>query len=357
MSARSDLKWPQLRRVLACLLLATVAGALADLADLPIPWMIGPLFAVAALRMSGVDLQPPPAGRQLGQWAIGTALGLYFTPLTVALLIANAGLVFGIAFASLLFGGLCALLMLRWGRVDAQTAFFASLPGGASEMVQIADRFGARLDRIAASHSIRVMLVVSVVPFALTYAGAQGSEIFSMSPRGVDWSRFHWLVLASVGGGLLFIVLRLANAWVLGPLLAVALLTAFEVPLSAMPMWIVNVGQLLIGCSLASRFDRSFFRAAPRFVSVAAVVSVLSMLLAYGLAMLFEAISSVSFATLILATAPGGVAEMAITAKVLQLGVPLVTACHVMRVVVLTLAAKPAYHSFSWILGRIKAPG
>ena len=43
-------------------------------------------------------------------------------------------------------------------------------------------------------------------------------------------------------------------------------------------------------------------------------------------------------ATLVLGTAPGGIAEMCITAKVLQLGVPLVTAFHVTRLVVLLLA-------------------
>ncbi|MFY9512197.1 MAG: AbrB family transcriptional regulator, partial [Rubrivivax sp.] len=43
-------------------------------------------------------------------------------------------------------------------------------------------------------------------------------------------------------------------------------------------------------------------------------------------------------ATAVLATAPGGIAEMAITAKVLQLGVPVVTAFQVLRyVAVLTL--------------------
>jgi len=50
-------------------------------------------------------------------------------------------------------------------------------------------------------------------------------------------------------------------------------------------------------------------------------------------------------ATLVLGTAPGGVAEMSITAKVLQLGVPVVTALHVTRVVVLLLSTAPI---FAW---------
>jgi uncharacterized membrane protein AbrB (regulator of aidB expression) len=44
--------------------------------------------------------------------------------------------------------------------------------------------------------------------------------------------------------------------------------------------------------------------------------------------------------------APGGVAEMCITAKGLQLGVPIVTAFHVTRVIVLVMASGPL---FGWL--------
>jgi uncharacterized protein len=47
--------------------------------------------------------------------------------------------------------------------------------------------------------------------------------------------------------------------------------------------------------------------------------------------------------TLILAMAPGGIAEMCITAKVLQLGVPLVTAAQVARVLVLLSSTGPGF--------------
>jgi len=41
--------------------------------------------------------------------------------------------------------------------------------------------------------------------------------------------------------------------------------------------------------------------------------------------------------------APGGIAEMAITAKVLQLGVPLVTAFQVSRMVMVVLTTGPLF--------------
>lgn len=53
--------------------------------------------------------------------------------------------------------------------------------------------------------------------------------------------------------------------------------------------------------------------------------------------------------TMVLAMAPGGIAEMAITAKVLQLGVPIVTAFHVARMVLLVSTTGLLYElSRSW---------
>lgn len=340
------------RRVLVTVLLAVAAAWLAATFSMPLPWMTGPLFAVAGARMAGVRLDAPRGGRQAGQWAIGAALGLYFSPVVVGQLLDHAGLVLAAAFASLALGSLCALLTLRLARVDAPTAFFASLPGGASEMATLAERWGGAVDRIAAAHALRVMMVVSLVPVALALAGAHGTDLYVPLVREVDAMRFPLLVAASLAGVGLFRVLRLANGWVLGPLLGVGALSALAVPLSALPGWVVNGGQLLIGCSLGCRFSREFFRAAPRFMAVASLTALLSIALGFALAGLLARFVEVPLATLALSTAPGGVAEMCITAKVLQLGVPLVTACHVLRVAILTLGAQPAFGLFNRLVLR-----
>jgi hypothetical protein len=59
-----------------------------------------------------------------------------------------------------------------------------------------------------------------------------------------------------------------------------------------------------------------------------------------GFAWLLAQLVGLHPATVLLGTSPGGIAEMSITAKVLQLGVPVVTVFHVTRyVAVLTLTA------------------
>ena len=58
--------------------------------------------------------------------------------------------------------------------------------------------------------------------------------------------------------------------------------------------------------------------------------------------------SGVHPVTLMLAAAPGGIAEMAITAKVLQLGVAVVTAFQVCPLVAVLLLAEPIYRR--WVM-------
>ncbi|TVO68379.1 AbrB family transcriptional regulator [Denitromonas ohlonensis] len=328
------------------LALAGLAGLAASAAHSPLPWMLGPLFGVAALRTLGLPLLPPPGGRQAGQWAIGASLGLYFTAQVLDLLRANVLLVSVLALSALLIGLLCALLTLRLAASDRPTAFFASLPGGASEMAVIAERFGGAVDRIAAAHALRVMLVVALVPFGLSWFGAHGSDVYLPLATTVEPARLPWLLASSLCGVGALTALRVGNAWVLGPLLGVGLATAFGVELSALPVWAVNGGQLLIGCALGCRFSPEFFHAAPRFLAAAAMSALLAVGLGCGLAVMVSAASGVPLATLVLAAAPGGVAEMCITAKVLQLGVPLVTVCHVLRVIVLTVGAPGLYRLF-----------
>jgi uncharacterized membrane protein AbrB (regulator of aidB expression) len=54
--------------------------------------------------------------------------------------------------------------------------------------------------------------------------------------------------------------------------------------------------------------------------------------------------SGINPATAILATAPGGIAEMSLTAKTLQLGVPIVAAFHVARMAIIVILIGPLFN-------------
>ena len=138
-----------------------------------------------------------------------------------------------------------------------------------------------------------------------------------------------------------------ANPWFIGPLLAAMGLTMADVHLSSVPTALTNAAQLVIGISLGVRFSRQFLRAAPRWLGAAALGTV-GMIVACALfAWALAWATGIHPVTLMLATSPGGITEMAITAKVLQLGVPVVTAFQVCRLVAVLLLAEPVFRCWA----------
>lgn len=325
------------------LMLCASAGAAFAWLRIPLPWMIGPLTAMAIGNFAGIGLRAPPISRQTGQVVVGTALGLYFTPRVAGevasywpLLLIGGGL-------AILLGVLGGWVLARLTRTDGTTAFFASVPGGATEMTILGERYGARADRVALAQSLRILAVVIVVPFVLTYSGAHGSDVYLPAAVSFDGMKLALLLAAGAVAGAAFAFFGMPNAFMFGPLAVATALTIAEVPLSSLPTPLSSAAQVLLGCALGSRFERRSLQSAPRYVLGVLVSVVVIILAAAGSAVLLALAWGVPAPTLVLAMAPGGIAEMCITAKVLQLGVPLVTAAQVARVLVLLSTTGPGF--------------
>lgn len=347
----NKLRAPPLRAVIT-LLLALAGALLAAWLGIPLPWFIGPLLAVAGAQMSGIDLPAPPHARDAGQWIIGAALGLYFTPdVTREVLRLAPWIALNVAFV-LVLGLAGAVALKKLTGESATTSFFAMAIGGASEMAAQAERYGERVDKVAAAHSLRIMLVALIVPITLQSLGVHGVDIYAPATR--DFNLVGLIVLAAVTGGGAIVLLRLnaPNVWMIGPLLVAGAMTAAGQTFSALPPAVVNAGQLLIGVALGARFSREFFRAAPRYLAMVALITLgyLATAAAFGWAL---AVANGAYtSTMILATTPGGLGEMAITAKVLQLGAPVVSAFHAIRMAAVVLSIGALYRAAGSLLQR-----
>ncbi len=337
--------------VLRTLAIGFAAGALCVALRTPLPWLIGPLFACALVSANGLRVASWMPARAAGHWVIGTALGLFFTNDALARLTQHAGLVAaGTAWA--LFTGLAlAWALRRFAGLDGPTAFFAGAIGGASEMALQGERHGARVDLIAAAHSMRILLVVSLTPFAFQALGVHGSDTSQRVALAFQpWPGFPVLVALTLAGGWLLHRWRSPNPWMIGPLLVAIALSATDHAPSGVPAPIVSAGQVFIGVSLGTRFAPGFLQRAPRVMAVVAVSTLLAILLSAAFAGLLSWVSGVPWATLTLATSPGGIAEMALTAKLLGLGVPMVTLFHLTRVLLLVLLGGTLYR---WLAPRM----
>ena len=342
-------------RVILTLLLALAAAGLCVFLGPPLPWMIGPLLATAVVSMLGGATQSWTPLRNIGQWTIGCALGLYFTPQVVALV---AGLWWAIALniiwaigLGLGFGAWLHRVHYGPGRFHVKglsriTTYFAAPIGAASEMTMMAERHGAQTDLVASAHSLRVLLVTLIIPFGFQWAGLHGLDAALPGARVVEWPGLALLALLTGIGCWAMVKLDRTNPWFIGALLVSLLLTASGITLSAIPPAMSNAAQLVIGISLGVRFTRGFVHMAPRWLGSVALATVAMIVLCAAFAWGLAQFTHLHWATLLLGTSPGGIAEMSITAKVLQLGVPVVTAFHVTRLAAVLLLAEPMYRWF-----------
>ena len=337
---------------LVALATCTAGGALCYALHTPLPWMTGSLVTMAVLKFSGLAVAAPRGGRETGQLLIATALGLYFTPTVAREVLARWELLVAAAVFATVLAYIGAWMLSRWADTDRTTALFASVPGGATEMMHLGERFGARPDRIAVAQSLRILLVVLSVPVVMTWWGVHGAEDYvavtlPFSGRGL----VVLLVCTALGGfGLWFV--GSPNPFMLGPLAVAIGLAVAEVQWSSVPTVFVNAAQVLLGCTLGSRLEREFVRGAPRFVLAVIASIVASIVISALFAAALASLGGLPVATMVLATAPGGIAEMCITAKVLQLGVPLVTAAHVTRVIILVTTTAPLFRLLRGLLVR-----
>src|SRR5712691_8973489 len=226
--------------VLKALVICGAGGALFSAVRAPLPWMLGPLLAMAFGKFVGADLASPKAGRATGQLIIGCALGLYFTPVVGHEVMVHWYLLIAAAVFALLLAYASGWFLTRSTGLDRTTALFASVPGGAAEMTILGERFGARPDRVVLAQSLRVMIVVVVVPFLFTLLGVQGADPYRPAQLGVDFAGLLALLVLGATAGALLAKLSVPNAWMLGLLAIAVALTLAEFGLSGIPVWLSN---------------------------------------------------------------------------------------------------------------------
>jgi hypothetical protein len=335
-------------RVALTLGLAWLAALLCVALKTPLPWMLGPLLATVAATMLRAPTESATPLRNAAQCTIGIALGLYFTPQVAALVLSlwwaiALAIVWALALGWLFGVCLHRLHAQRLPGLHRATTYFAGAIGGASEMTLLAERARGQTELVAAAHSMRLLIVTVCIPFGMQFAGQQGVDLLPSSARAVNWDGLALLGLAAAAGAWVMARLDRANPWFMGALLVAMALTLAGVELSAVPKVLSDAAQLVIGVSLGVRFTPAFVHTAPRWLASAAAGSLAMIVLCTGFGLLLAWGVGLQPATMVLGTAPGGIAEMAITAKVLQLGAPVVTAFQACRLIAVLVLVEPLY--------------
>ncbi|MBK19451.1 MAG: hypothetical protein CMM52_11515 [Rhodospirillaceae bacterium] len=342
----------RLPRMALALAVSIPAGALLRWLDTPIPWLIGPMVAVATLNLLGIRAFALPYGRQVGQVILGSAIGVYFTPTVIAAIASNSLAILITTLSAFVIGGIGAVVMSRVSGVDGKSAFFSSIPGGSMAMANLAEKYGATMPPVAVAHSLRVSILVIVIPFGITYGGIPIEPSAYRPEFALNYTiLIPWLAVGLILGELSE-RLRFHNGCLLTPLFLGMILALNGFTLSEVPGWLIDFAQLLFGLILGERYERAFFARHKLFIPFALVNAVFIILASVAVAISVAWAFDLPIATMIIATAPGGMAEMAVVAQALQMAVPMVMAFHLFRIIVVNMGTQYIYLAATWVQRR-----
>lgn len=327
--------------------LGIATGWLFSLLGAPLPWMIGPLVLSAGLYLGGVlTVQVPLRTRPFGQMVIAAQVGLAFTPAALAALLAYAPLLVGAAFLTAAVAGGVAYLTSRMGGMPPAQAFLATFPTSPVEAAVIAGKFRWDPAPIVLTQTLRIAAVVILVPlfvYAVDGWPAPGDLVRggTFDPLGNGF-----LALLAMCGALVFRKLGLSNPWFLGPLAFSATAAAAGLQPAPFPPEVLSAAQIVLGTWLGSCFRREILLGGRRRLVTLTASTLLLLLVISTLALGLAALTDLGWEVLVLGMAPGGVTEMALTAKFLGVDLAMVTALQLTRIFIFM-------PNIPWIIGMI----
>ncbi|MGJ9460532.1 AbrB family transcriptional regulator [Oceanobacillus sp. CF4.6] len=322
-------------------LLIGIAGAILFVAvGLPMPWMLGPLFAVLSVQLfTPISLKWHPVFRNIGLVIAGYVIGYAFTLealrdmkqyFPVMLLI---NIVFFILFL------LISSLMAYWTKMDRGTAMTCCVPGGLQQIIIFAEeQKNIDLSAVTFYHILRVLMIVTVVPFIVT--NDQTSHVQN-SVEGVYSVYLIGLLVLCYFTGFLFKKIKIPTAYLLGPVFLMMMFNLGSVEVPFMPSSLLHMAQLVIGIYIGLLLKKENIKLTKKNIFYAFFSSGVLILFALGISILLQRQTALDFSTGFLSVVPGGLDQMGIIAASVKAEVTIVTAFQLFRILFLSVFIIP----------------
>ena len=317
--------------------LGAMGALLAWLAQAPIYILLGPALAVTLAGIAGMRTSIDPGLRNTCFVLLGTAVGAGFDQDALgAMLRWPLAFVF-MALVIWVIMVACRAVLQRYFGFDARSALLASAPGHLSFVMAIAAETQSDLARISVTQSVRLLALTLLVPFAALAMGVDLSGRMVLPGAAMALVPMIGVIVLGVGLGWIFGKLNVPAPLLLGPMVVSALAHLTGVVTGTLPAWLLLPAYLVLGSLIGTRFSGVPLA---RFVSglgAGVAITVIAVVMA-GLGALPVAWAlGMPLAHVLVAFAPGGLETMIAIGVVLGVIPGFVAACHIARLLVLSV--------------------
>lgn len=341
--------------------ISVVAGFIFDTVGMFLPWILGPLFTLLLFKsFYKGPLFWPDFLRNIGLIVLGVQLGSAFTKEAAILMVTQLPIMLLTTVLIVGFTIGTAFLMKKWTTLSYSTALLGSFPGGLSQMVILGEEMKDADEAVVAfMQTIRIMMVITVVPWLVLHVVTKGTEVVTAT---TDVAVQFLPKIDSVALLIMFIAfpvliwlgkkIKMPIPHLLIPIVVVSVLNINNFSHPVMPSLWIDAAQLMLGAHLGVKMKINKEQFSIKMLSIVFVSNLLligfCILLAEGLYQFFEQ----PFNEMFLSTAPGGVAEMAVTALAVEADVSIVTSFHLFRIFSILLVITPLMKW--WLVDRAK---
>ncbi|MFK7865821.1 MAG: AbrB family transcriptional regulator [Alphaproteobacteria bacterium] len=321
-------------------LIALIGVGLFYMANLPLPWLLGPIFTSLVAALLGVQLQAFKPVHQASRTILGVAVGATITLALLQSLFLMWPSLLLIIVMVILIGAIGVPYFMKVGGYDLATSYYAAMPGGLQDILVFGEEAGANLRTLSLIHATRVLVIVLVLPFLLTHIWhVDLSNPPGLPLREIAIDQLLWSAAAALLGWKIAARLGLFGATILGPLIAAACLSLTGILHMRPPAEAIWFAQFFIGAGLGVNYVGISFTELKHDVWVACLFCVLLGIITM---IFYEIITLLGIAPAmetLLAFTPGGQAEMTVLALVVGADMGFVIAHHVLRIFVVILGA------------------
>ncbi|HSF95530.1 MAG TPA: AbrB family transcriptional regulator [Thermohalobaculum sp.] len=311
--------------------------------DLPLPFMLGPMFACLIAALVGLPLQGLGWLATAMRIVLGVAVGTAITP---ELMQRMPQMIYSVLLVPP-FILLIGMIGYPWFRkicgFDHATSYYGAMPGGLQDMLVFGEEAGGNVRSLSLIHATRVLVIVTAAPFLLqSFWGVPLTGSPGASAADLPVGEMAIMAAAGTAGWLLARAVGLFGAPIIGPLVATAAVSLAGFVEHRPPGEALLAAQFILGLGAGAAYVGVTLRELRHDVLSGIGYCVLLGALSLVFAEIVIWIGAAEPMEAFLAFAPGGQSEMAILAIVAGADLAYVVTHHLVRLIVVILGAPVA---------------
>ena len=346
-------------QILETFIAALIGSTIFYFIKIPLPWMLGSLSAV--LLWNGYTKRKivwPKGIWYTGLIVVGYTIGSTFTQDTARTIMVQLPVMTLVTVITIFFNLMMGYLTYCKTDISLASGLMGSIPGGLSQIAALCTEIeDADLTVVTFMQTARALSVVFVVPFlAINGLGGSFGGASSMIPNALvpmpDISWENGLLLTAIPlSGYLAKRLHVPTPYLLGPVIGTACfgLAGFTIP--PLPRTWTNIAQLCIGTYTGARMNMEELKSCKQLVPFTITSLTGLLLLSLGIGWLLNYYFNIPLITAFLSTAPGGIAEMSLTAIQVHADLSIIVAFQLFRLLFILIIVPPV---LKWWLIREK---